>query len=630
LVAPVVLLASLIAPAALAEDASELRARYTKYEHEILMRDGVKLYTAVYVPKDATRRYPILLTRTPYSLRPYGVDNYPDQLGPSAAFVKAGYIFVLQDVRGRYMSGGEFTNMRPLLARSQGKRGAAATDESTDAFDTIDWLVKHVPQNNGRVGLVGISYPGFYAACALVGAHPALKAVSPQAPIADWFIGDDFHHNGALLLSPAFNFLYFFGQPRRQPTRKHAQIFEHDTPDGYDFFLRLGPLANIDGRYFKGKVAFWKEMVRHGTYDAYWQARELTQHLRGVRPAVMTVGGWFDAEDLYGTLKVHGAIERSGPRGQNLLVMGPWAHGGWSRADGEKLGNVSFGAKTSFFFREQVELPFFEHHLKGRKPHRLAKATVFETGTNIWRSHNVWPPRAAERELCLAPGARLSLGGSTGAAGFDEYISDPAKPVPYTSYPVMRMPAEHMTDDQRFATSRTDVLAYESEVLREDMTLAGPIAVRLFVSTTGTDADFVVKLVDVYGGDYPDPRPNPRGVRMGGYQQLVRGDVVRAKFRSSLSKPEPLTPGKLTRLELLLLDVYHTFRRGHRVMVHVQSSWFPLVDRNPQTFVDIYSAKPSDFRRATHRVYRGKATPSCLRVRVLPPWLVDPARNRSE
>jgi uncharacterized protein len=597
-----------LAPPALADD--EVRATFTKYEHAIPMRDGVKLYTAVYVPKDPTgaKRFPILLTRTPYDIRPYGVDAYPPQVGPSPELAKGGYIFALQDVRGRFMSGGEFVNVRPMRAR--GARGG--TDESTDAFDTIDYLVKRVPSNNGRVGMIGISYPGFYAACALVGSHPALKAVSPQAPISDWFIGDDFHHNGALLLAPTVNFLMFFGAARPQPTKKRRFLFDHlELPtDGYDLYLRLGPLSAIDAKLYRGQIAFWRDLTRHGTYDAYWRERELTQHLRQVKPAVMTVGGWFDAEDLYGTLQVHRAVERARPAAPSTLVMGPWSHGGWSRSEGSRLGNVSFGVKTAPFYRDKIERVFFDHHLKGSKTTPLPKAYVFETGTNNWRQHRAWPPpQAAERTLCLQRGGRLTFTAPTEADGFDQYVSDPAKPVPYVNYPTMQMPVEYMTDDQRFAARRPDVLAYETEVLSEDTTVAGPIAPRLFVSTTGTDSDWVVKLIDVY------PDDSPRA--MGGYQQLVRGEVMRGKFRASYSKPEPFTPGRVTRVELVMPDVYHTFRRGHRIMVQVQSSWFPLIDRNPQRFVDIYSARASDFQSAVQRVYRSAKHPSCVRLRVM-------------
>ncbi len=615
----------LLSPTTARADAASIRERFTKHELLIRMRDGVRLFTTAYVPKDASakKRYPILFIRTPYSVRPYGVDNYRDWVGPKE--LGDAQIFVYQDVRGRFLSEGEFVNVRPQLAGrarpgSQAGRRSAAIDESTDAYDTIEHLLRWLPYHNGRVGMMGISYPGFYAAAALVGAHPALRAVSPQAPVCDWFAGDDFHMNGVLQLAPAFNFISFFGKPRPLPTRRRAQGFEHDSPDGYDFFLELGPIANADRRHFKGEIAFWKELMQHGTYDAFWQARDLARSLRAqsARPAVLTVGGWYDAENLFGTLRVFRAIEAGRPRGPNHLVLGPWSHGGWERSGGDRLGPVSFGSRTSRHYQKEVERAFFDHHLHGKGKPDLPKAYVFETGTNTWRRHDAWPPRGLRaRRFCIAQGGVLKEGAPAEASGFDEYPSDPAKPVPFTTLTHVSMPAEYMVDDQRFAARRPDVLVYRGELLEADRTLVGPVRVTLHVSTTGTDADFIVKLVDVYPGDYPDPSPNPTGVRLGGYQQLVRAWVVRAKFRSSLSKPAPLVPGQVTPLSLELPDVYHAFRRGHRLMVQVQSSWFPLLDRNPQTFVDTYTARASDFRRATHRVHRTRQHPSCLEAIVL-------------
>jgi putative CocE/NonD family hydrolase len=629
------LLASLLLvnalPAPAAADAVAIRERYTKHETMLRMRDGVRLFTTAYLPKDASpkKRYPILLIRTPYSVRPYGVDHYRDWVGPKEMLASADHIFVYQDVRGRYLSEGEFVNVRPLLTRAAPRGlgvGAPRSgrdqqiDESTDAYDTIDGLLRWLPYHNGRVGMMGISYPGFYAAAALIGAHPALRAVSPQAPVCDWFAGDDFHMNGVLQLAPAFNFISFFGKPRPHPTRKRPTGFEHEHQDGYAFFLELGPLANANTRHFKNEIAFWKDLMQHGTYDAFWQARDLARGLRAqsARPAVLTVGGWYDAENLFGTLRVFRAIEAGRPRGQTHLVLGPWSHGGWERSDGDRLGPVSFGAKTSHHYQKQVERAFFDQHLHGRGKSGLPKAYLFETGTSTWRRHDSWPPRGLKpRSYCFAPGGVLRAGSPVETSGFDEYPSDPSKPVPFVSTTQISMPVEYMVEDQRFATRRPDVLAYQSEVLEADRTLLGPVRVKLHVSTTGTDADFVVKLVDVYPAEYPDPRPNPKGIRMGGYQQLVRGWVVRAKFRNSLSRPEPLTPGKVTPVSLELPDVYHAFRRGHRIMVQVQSSWFPLLDRNPQTFVDIYRAKASDFRKAVHRIHRTRQHPSCLEALVL-------------
>ena len=597
-----------------------VQAHYTKYEYRIPMRDGVKLFTSVYVPKDASEAYPILLSRTPYSVAPYGIDRYRENLGPSPLFGKAGYIVAYQDVRGRYLSEGKFEDVRPQIPV---KKGPNDIDESSDTYDTIDWLVKNVPRNNGKVGTWGISYPGFFAAASAIDSHPALKAASPQAPLVDWFLGDDVHHNGAFFLHQTFNFDAMFGKARPEPTTKNEPRFDHGTPDAYEFFLRLGPLAKADEVYFKGERAFWNQEMEHPNYDAFWKSRALWPHLKNTSPAVMTVGGWFDAEDLFGPLKTFESIEANNPRSGNLLVMGPWVHGGWSRGDGESLGPVSFASKTGEFYREQIELPFFDHHLKGKPGWDPPKAWAFETGKNEWHRHQSWPPKEAKSKILY-----LQAGGKLGFdppgepkdedEGFDEYPSDPAHPVPYTTTIDPQYPRAFMVEDQRFAWSRPDVLSYETEPLDADVTIAGPIKVSLRASTTGTDSDWVVKLIDVYPGDAPDPEPNPTNARMGGYQQLVRGDVMRGRFRNSFEKPEPFSPGEPTLIPIAIPDTYHTFRTGHKIMVQVQSSWFPLVDRNPQTFVDIYKAKESDFRKATQRVYRSPARASLLEVLVLP------------
>ena len=583
-----------------------VKAHYTKYEFRIPMRDGKKLFTSVYAPKDLNTAYPIMLDRTPYSVAPYGSDNFKTALGPSEKFAREGFIFVYQDVRGRFLSEGDFVNMTPHKAV---KRGPQDTDESTDTYDTIDWLIKNLPRNNGKVGMWGISYPGFYTSAGIIDAHPALKAASPQAPIADWFTGDDFHHNGTLYLPHMFRFFSGFGHPRPVPTLPPAP---GTTPtvltqeDGYSFFLGLGPLSNVNEKYFKNDVPFWTEMTQHGTYDEFWQARNLLPHLKNIKPAVLTVGGWFDAEDLFGALNTYKQIEKNSPGATNMLVMGPWFHGGWSRSDGDSLGRVQFGSKTAVFYRDEIEFPFFNHWLKDKEDPKLPEAFVFETGSNQWRKEDAWPPRDAQpKTLYFQAEGRLSFDAPpAGANGFDEYIADPNKPVPYIGGQAPGMTREHMVEDQRFASSRTDVLTYQTEILENDVTLAGPITASLFVSTTGTDSDFVVKLIDRYPEDYPDPEPNPTGVHMGGYQQLVRGEAMRGKFRNSFSKPEPFTPGKMEKVEWVMPDIDHCFRRGHRIMVQVQSSWFPLVDRNPQKFLDIFNAKAADFVKATQRVYR--------------------------
>jgi putative CocE/NonD family hydrolase len=615
---PRLVLFALFVSSCFGQGADYIRANYTKYEHRIAMRDGKRLFTAVYVPKDDAQKYPIMLLRTPYNVAPYGPDAYKTSLGPSEAFAKEKYIFVYQDVRGRFMSEGEFVNVRPQIPN---KRGPQDIDESSDTYDTIDWLIKNVRGHNGSVGMWGISYPGFYASTGLIDAHPALKAASPQAPIADWFVGDDFHHNGALYLPHAFRFFDIFGRPRPEPVKGEAPPAVRPPekgPDAYGFFLSIGPLTNVEEKHFKRNVAYWTEMMQHGTYDEYWQARDLRRHLKAIKPAVMTVGGWFDAEDLFGALKTYDTIEKSSPGAQNMLVMGPWYHGGWERGDGDLLGHVKFGAKTSEYYREQIELPFFNHWLKGKGDPKLPEAFIFETGTNQWRREDAWPPKAVKaRTLYLHGDGKLSFDAPKEAgAAFDEYISDPAKPVPYISGQGVGMTREHMVEDQRFASTRPDVLTYQTGELEEDVVLAGPISPSLFVSTTGTDSDFVVKLIDVYPEDFPDPDPNPTGIKMGGFQQLVRGEVFRGKFRNSFSKPEPFTPGKVEKIEYTMPDVAHAFRRGHRIMIQIQSTWFPLVDRNPQKFLDIYNAKTSDFVKATQRVYRSTGSPSAIRVGV--------------
>ena len=591
-----------------------VRANYTKYEHLVPMRDGVRLFTSIYVPKLNTQKYPIMMMRTPYTVAPYGSDNYRAALGPSEPFAREGFIFVYQDVRGKGKSEGKFVHVRPYIPV---KKSKTDVDESSDTYDTIDWLVKNIPENSGRVGLWGISYPGFYAAMGAVDAHPALKASSPQAPVTDWFVGDDFRHNGAIYLAHAFRFFSSFGRAKAEPGTIPGPEFDFGTPDSYDFYLRVGPLSNIDERHFKGQIEFWNDLMSHGTYDEFWQSRDMRRALKNMKPAMMTVGGWFDAEDLFGALNVYQSIERSSSGDTNTIVMGPWQHGGWS-GEGDHLGNVRFGAKTGVFFREQIEYPFFLYHLKGKGEPAIPEAYMFETGTNQWRRYDAWPPReAAARKLYFAPEGKLTFTAPPDAGAFDEYVSDPAKPVPYIGYTATGMTPEYMLDDQRFASSRTDVLVYQTDPLEEDATIAGPIQASLEVSTTGTDSDWVVKLIDVYPGTYPDNDPDPEHMRMGGYQQLVRGEPFRGKFRNSYVLPEPFEPAKPVKVEFTLPDAYHTFRRGHRIMVHVQSSWFPLVDRNPQKFMDIFHAKAGDFQKATQRVYRSAKLPSAITVR----WL---------
>jgi len=592
-----------------------VKASYTKYEYEIPARDGKKLFTAVYVPKDESRPYAILLLRTPYSIPPYGVDRYPDSLGPSERFVREGFIFAYQDVRGRFLSEGEFLDMTPHRPE---KPGATDVDESSDTYDTIDWLVKNVPNNNGKVGTWGISYPGFYAAAGMIDAHPALVAASPQAPVTDLYRGDDCYHNGAFLLAANFGFFTFF-EKHEEPTLPERSLpFDYKTPDGYEFFLDLGPLSQADEKYFHYENPYWTDLLEHTTYDEFWRRRSLDLHVRNVPPAVMTVGGWFDAEDPVGPMKIFRAVEKNDPATANHLVMGPWSHGAWARGDGDRLGDVAFNSKTAEFYREEIEFPFFDYYLNGNGEATLPTAWVFETGTHRWRRFDAWPPPGVEsRRFYLREGGKLSAEAPNEEEAVDEYVSDPNRPVPFVDYVTQGMPVAYMVGDQRFAARRTDVLVYETETLREDVGVAGPISAELWVSTTGTDADYVVKVIDVYPHDFPDPEEKVKG--MGGYQQLVRGEPFRAKFRNSLERPEPMVPGELTRIAFDMPDVCHVFRRGHKIMVQIQSSWFPLVDRNPQVLVDIPHAGPEDFQKATQRVSRSRDAASSIGFLVLDP-----------
>lgn len=602
----------------LSEAEYDIQEHYNKYEYRIPMRDGARLFTAVYVPKDRSRPYPFLMTRTPYSIAPYGVDSYPNVLGPHEDFPREGFIFVYQDVRGRFMSEGTFVNVRPYIPE---KSGPQDVDESSDTYDTIEWLLENVPDNNGKVGIYGISYPGYYSAYALIDAHPALKAASPQAPIGDWFVGDDFHHNGAFYLQDAFSFFSAVGQPRPELTTVWPPRFDFGTSDAYKFFLDMGPLVNADKQYFHGEIRFWTDLVSHPDYDEFWQQRNIVDKLKKVDAAVMTVAGLFDAEDPYGPVKIYQKIEKESPGIHNTLVLGPWIHGGWTRTDGDRLGNVSFASKTGEYFRKEIDLPFFKHFLKEEGSPDWAEAKVFITGENRWREFDSWPPKDLEEtEFFLDDEGSLTLSTpSPDGKESDEYVSDPAKPVPYTSEIRIRRSVEYMAEDQRFAARRPDVLVYQTEPLENDVTIVGRMAPEIYLSTTGTDSDLVVKVIDVFPENAPEMDTDEQylNVPMGGYQMLVRGEVMRAKYRESYSNPEPLKPGEATLVRFDMPDIAHTFRRGHRIMVQVQSSWFPLVDRNPQTFVNIYEAVDSDFQKATVRIFHSNEKASRLKVKVL-------------
>lgn len=613
---------------------------YTRYEYRIPMRDGKRLFTVVYAPKQGpsgpSKRYPLLMARTPYGCGPYGVDQDGiRQAAPGEDFLKAGYIFICQDVRGRHMSEGEFVEMTP---HRPDKKTAADVDESSDTHDSVQWLLDKLPGHNGRVGLWGISYPGFYTAASVIDSHPAIKAASPQAPIADLYQGDDSYHGGAFMLAANYGFYASF-KPQQTPTpgTKGWSSADYGTRDGYEFFLGLGNLDAIAARLAgtgpgAARNPYFDNQIEHPSYDEFWRSRAITPHLKNIRAAVLTVGGWFDAEDLAGTLATHRAIADQSPGTDNRLVMGPWAHGGWLGGPGRTLGNVNFRQSTAEQFRKEILLPFFEQYLKeGGADAKLARAQVFETGTNVWRRYDAWPPKESRpQRLYFLPGGRLAFTPPTETQpAFDSWVADPNRPVPFVGYTTLDMPQEYMVSDQRFAATRPDVLVYRSEVLDDDVTLAGPITARLFASTTGTDADWVVKLVDVYPSDLPDgpgARKRQRGEDaqtpdspLAGTQQLVRGDPLRGRYRKGFETPVAMVPGQVEALKVELQDINHTFRRGHRIMVQLQSSWFPLIDRNPQSFVPIRSARPEDFKVATQRVYRWRDQASSLEVRVVAP-----------
>ena len=622
------------------ELAEYIKNNYTKREMQIPMRDGVKLFTSVYEPKDKSQKYPILLNRTPYSVAPYGADKFKTSLGPDELFPKEGYIFVYQDVRGRLMSEGTFEDVRPDIENTDKTK----IDESTDAYDTIDWLIKNIENNNGRVGTYGISYPGYYTSAGSIDSHPALKACSPQAPISDWFHGDDMRHNGALFLAQNFNFFTFFGQPRPTPVNSYDYLkpMKWGTQDSYKYYLEMGGLGNSDDIYRKmlgSDIKFWSELQAHPNYDQYWKDRNILPKLKNIKCATMTVGGWYDNEDLYGSLKTYQAIEKQNPGIFNVLVMGPWFHGGWVRSEGDWLGTAYFGQKTGLWYRENFELPFFEHFLKDKGDiSKIKETNLFDTGANEWKTFETYnPTNGTDTALYFTDNGGLTFkydamtASGKSNVGYNEYVSDPMKPVPYTQKITLNYPREFMTEDQRFAAGRPDVLAYQTEPLTEEITVAGDIKPYLFISSSGTDSDFVVKLIDVFPDDYQYPETgekdeNGNAIRVmppenfassvflpGGYQMLLRGEPMPARFRNSFEKPEPLKPGEVTKLEYTMPGIVHTFKKGHRIMVQIQSTWFPLVARNPQKYLDNYLiGTNTDFQKATQRVYYGGKNGSAI------------------
>ncbi len=591
-------------------DSVYIKQNYDKAEVYITMRDGVKLFTAIYTPKDKTKTYPFLISRTCYSVAPYGADKFRKTLGPSKFLMKDGYIFIYQDVRGRWMSEGVFTNMTPNIPGND-RKNKTAVDEASDTWDTIDWLLKNVKGNNGKAGQWGISYPGFYTAASIPDAHPALKASSPQAPISDFFF-DDFHHQGVFLQSymGAFG---VFGYQHDKPTDKSwysdkmKRLSDEKAKDGYEFNLALGPLKNITEKYH-GDNFFWQETINHPNYDEFWQKRSILPHLTNVKHAVMTVGGWYDAEDLFGPLNIYKRIENTSPSTYNTIVMGPWSHGDWARESGfQQVNHIYFGDSISTFYQRNIERKFFNSILKDGKQPPLPEALMFDCGLKQWKEFSAWPPQGiAPVKLYFAEGGKLSINSPTKPDAVFEYTSDPAKPVPYTSQTegMIFTPRKFMTDDQRNASHRPDVLTFQTEPLSENITLAGEIAAKLKVAMTGTDADFIVKLIDVYPNDEPNDTHNPTNIVMANYQQLVRHEVFRGRFRNSFEKPEPFKVNEITDVQFALQDILHTFKKGHRVMIQIHSTWFPYIDRNPQKYVDnIYKANAEDFIKSTIRVY---------------------------
>lgn len=578
-------------------DTLYVKENYIKKEVYIPMRDGKKLFTTIYEPQDNNRDYPILMIRTPYSVAPYGSKNYKIPLGPSKDYMYEGFVFVYQDVRGKYMSEGDFVANRPISTSGE-------SDESTDAYDTIDWLMKNI-KSNKKVGIWGVSSPGMYASLSLINSHPNLKAVSPQAPVTDWFLGDDRHHNGALMLMGTFSFLSSFGKNRDSISTKHPGGFgAYQTTDSYDFYLRTGALKNFNTKYLKEESIIWNEMMTNPDYNQYWEDRNYLKHITKFKPEVLVVGGWFDQEDLYGPLKTYQQLKKVNPANTHL-VMGPWYHGSWTKFDGDSLASLSFDSKTGVYYRNKIELPFFKKFLKEHESADVVPVQVFFTGGNYWQTFDNWPVQnSTNKRLYLQVNNKLDFEKPISKSDAISYDSDPSNPVPYTNERTVYRGYKYMVEDQYFAAKRPDVIVFQTEVLQDDITIAGNILADLYISSTGTDADFIVKLIDVY--------PYDAKSNLSDYQLMVRGEVMRAKYRNSFSIPEPLEVNKIEQVKFDMQDAAHVFKKGHRIMVQIQSTWFPLVDRNPQKFVDINQAADNDFLKQTHTIFLNKDFPSSL------------------
>lgn len=582
--------------------------RFDRSEAQVTMRDGVKLHTSIYVPRDAKEPLPIIFIRTPYGIDGRPERNFREYLKD---LVEDGYIFVFQDIRGRFKSEGTFVMTRPPRDKNDPK----SIDEASDTNDTIDWLLKNVKGNNGRVGMLGISYPGWLTAVAMLDPHPALKAVSPQASPADMFLGDDFHHNGAFRLSYGFEYV------AQMETDKVNFSFDFDRFDTYEWYLKLGALSNVNRLHFKNKLPTWNDFVAHPNYDQFWKTQSLEPRLKQVAVPTLNVAGWYDQEDYRGPLKIYELLEKHDTKDQNFLVIGPWNHGGWAGGKGDRLGRIAFESNTGIYFREKVQAPFFAHYLKDKGQTPPPEARVFQTGANKWETYDSWPPKGAiPRKLYFHSGGKLAFTppADAEATASDEYISDPACPVPYRprpvrpTYPGPEWPV-WMVQDQRFTHGRPDVLTYESEPLAEDVIVAGSMSVKLFASTSGTDCDWIVRLIDVYSQDFP------KEPEMGGYQLLIAGEPVRARYRKSFEKPEPVTPGQVEEYTIDLNWRNHRFLKGHKIMVQVSSSWFPVIDRNPQKYVpNIFQAVDADFQKARQTVFHSVKFPSHVILETLP------------
>ncbi len=604
-------------------DSVWIREHYYKIERYVLTRDSVELFTSLYIPKDTTQAHPILMTRTPYSCAPYGEDKWKDWWHSyKKEYFKEGYIMVTQDVRGRWMSQGQFEDIRPFNPNKKDKE----IDEASDTYDAIDWLIRNVPHNNGKVGVFGVSYPGFYSTMAAASNHPALKAVSPQAPVTNWFIGDDFHHNGAFFQMDAFSFYSSFGKPRPTPTTVGPSEFDYYTHDNYKFYLETGSLKNL-ANYLGDSVAFWKDLYAHPNYDAWWKARDARNATKNLRPAMLWVGGLFDAEDCWGAWNAYKAAEQNNPGKEfNKIVDGPWYHGQWASNDGTHLGNIYFGSNTSEWYQKNIEIPFFNYFLKGKGDiSQIAEANIFISGVDEWKKFSQWPPAEKEdRNLYLQANGKLSWDKPSAPSSFSQYISDPEKPVPYDDGVQFNRTRTYMTADQRFASRRPDVLVFQTDTLTDNLTVTGNVIANILTSISTTDVDFIVKVIDVFPDNlsyndidiYAEKDPEKK-YPMGGYQMLVRGEVFRGRYRKSYENPEPFTPGKIEQVKFELPPIAHCFKKGHRLMIQVQSTWFPLVDRNPQRYVNIYSCDEKDFIKSNISVYHEAANASYVIIPVL-------------